>query len=109
MKNWFSKRSSSASNIAVVWLELSSHPGYKPNIWMESEHMAGATYSDTKNNNNSQVLPQCTQTLSETDDELVRSDRPAEVMEMSSETLVVISGLSSYTNKMMISASCCCL
>lgn len=40
---------------------------------------------------NSQVLPQCTQTLSEMDEELVMSDRPSEVMETSSAKQVVIS------------------
>lgn len=60
----------------------------------ETEVMPGASYSDkkgdTKNTKISQVLPQCTQTSSEMDEELVMSDRPREVIETSSARLVVI-------------------
>lgn len=57
MKNWFSKRSSSASNTAVVWLELSSHPGQKTNISMENEHMDGVTQSDKKKKEEKKMIP----------------------------------------------------
>lgn len=56
--------------------------------------MSGVCYSDGEGKvmqKESQVLPQCTQTLSEMDEELVMSDRSSEVTETSSAKQVVIS------------------